>query len=106
MQDNKIDYCQMSEYLYSLIDSELTKVESNEAGIGEVYPKLVVCVEFFRYIRGEFFLEVRPSGLSCQDSMYEMENKLGERVRNLRLKLDLNDSKNKYYLDLAKKIFD
>ena len=50
-----MDYCKLAEQLYSMIDGELKKAELKEADLAEVYSKLVVCYEFFRYIRVSIF---------------------------------------------------
>ncbi len=101
-----MDYCKVAEYLYSLIDSELKKAESKEADLAEVYPKLVICYEFFRYIRGEFFHSSRPQGSDCQKRMYQLEDQLSDRISKLRTQLDNKDERTAYYLNLGKKLFD
>ena len=101
-----MDYCKLAEDLYNLIDSELKEVERREVDLAEVYPKLVICCEFFKYIRGEFFHSSRPHGLKCQERMYELENQLSDRVGKLRKELNTTDEKTLYYLNLAKKLFD
>lgn len=106
MEQIDIDYCKLAEYLYTLIDAELKKVESKEADLAEVYPKLVVCCEFFRYIRGEFFHSSRPFGLDCQKRIYQLENQLSDRINKLKEQLDRKNSRTSYFLDLSKKLFD
>lgn len=101
-----MDYCKLAEDLYNLIDSELKEVERREVDLAEVYPKLVICCEFFKYIRGEFFHSSRPHGLKCQEKMYQLEDQLSDRVGNLRKELNTTDEKTLYYLNLAKKLFD
>lgn len=101
-----MDYCKLAERLYSMIDSELKKAELNEVDLAEVYPKLVICYEFFRYIRGEYFYSSRPSGLECQKRMYQLEDQLSERIRKLRKQLETKDQRTAYYLNLGKKLFD
>lgn len=101
-----MDYCKLAEYLYELIDGELKRVESKEVDLVEVYPKLVICCEFFRYIRGEFFHSSRPHGLDCQKRMYQLEDKLSDRIQKLRKLLDTKDQRTIYFLNLGKKLFD
>lgn len=101
-----MDYCELAEQLYTMIDSELKKAEAKESDLAEIYPKLVVCYEFFRYIRGEFFHTSRPGGLECQKRMYQLEDQLSERIRKLRKQLNINDQKTAYYLNLGRKLFD
>ena len=101
-----MDYCKLAEYLYALIDNELKEVESKEADLAEAYPKLVVCCEFFRYIRGEFFHSSRPHGLECQKIMYQLEDQLLDRIGKLRKRLDTRDQRTSYFLNLGKKLFD
>ena len=96
----------MAEELYKLIDGELARAESEEDDLATVYPKLVVCYEFYRYIRGEYFLGIRPYGTPCQKQMYQSEDLIGKRLRKLREKLDINDPSVKYNLDLGRKLFD
>lgn len=106
MEETNMDYCKLAEYLYTLIDNELKKVESKQTDIVEIYPKLVVCYEFFRYIRGEFFHSSRPYGLDCQKRMYQLEDQLLDRISKLRKQLDIKDQRTSYFLDLGKKLFD
>ncbi|HLD27070.1 MAG TPA: hypothetical protein VJB63_03890 [Patescibacteria group bacterium] len=106
MEEINMDYCKLAEYLYKLIDNELKKVESKEVDLAEIYPKLVVCCEFFRYIRGEFFQLSRPHGLECQKRMYQLEDQLSARISKLRKQLDIRDQRTSYFLNLGKKLFD
>lgn len=106
MEETNMDYCKLAEQLYSMIDSELKKVELKEVDLAEIYPKLVVCYEFFRYVRGEFFYASRPNGLECQKRMYKLDDQISERIRKLRKQLDIKDQRTAYFLNLGKKLFD
>lgn len=101
-----MDYCKLAEKIYSMIDNELKKAELEEVDLVEVYPKLVICCEFFRYIRGEYFYSSRPNSLECQKRMYQLEDKLSDRIRKLRKQLSIEDQRTVYYLNLSKKLFD
>ena len=106
MGEVNVDYCDLAEHLYKLIDTELKRVESKEVDLVEAYPKLVVCCEFFSYIRGEFFHSSRPHGLECQKRMYQIEDQLSDRVDKLRKQLDIKDQRTSFFLNLEKKLFD
>ncbi|MEO0087875.1 MAG: hypothetical protein ABIK90_07365 [candidate division WOR-3 bacterium] len=89
-----------------MIDKELREAELGKVDLIEVYPKLVVCYEFFRYLRGEFFYNSRPAGLECQKELYKLEKQLFKRIKKLREKIDLKDERTVYYLNMSKKMFD
>ena len=101
-----MNYCQLAEELFQLIDKELQLTESQQQDVVESYPKLVICCEFFRLLRGEFFLTSRPIGIDCQKRLYQLEDQLQARVRELRNSLDVNDSRTAYYLAQGKKLFE
>lgn len=86
-----MDYCKLAEDIYTLIDGELKRAESGEEVLSVVYPKLVVCYEFYRYIRGEYFLSIRPLGTTCQKMMYSREDQIGDRLSKLRTMLGTTD---------------
>lgn len=99
------DWYNLAVDLYQLILTEMSNVSVDS--LPEVYPKLAVMYEFFRLVRGEAFHSVRPAGIGeFQERIYKMENDLLDHLAALRNKLDANDGKTKYYLDLMKKSFD
>lgn len=99
------DWYNLADDLHQLILLEMNDI-SNDS-LPEVYPKLAVMYEFFRLVRGEAFHSVRPAGIvEFQKQIYKMENDLLDHLKTLRKRLDANDGKTKYYLDLMKKSFD
>lgn len=84
----------------------MSRAESGRSELPEVYPKLVVCREFFSYIRGEFFHSTRPVDAQCQSEMYRFEHELDKRLRDLRSKLNTEDSKTSHFLKISKALFD
>lgn len=99
------DWYNLADDLHRLILSEINNVSVDS--LPEVYPKLAVMYEFFRLVRGEAFHSARPAGVGeFQEQIYKMENDLLDRLKVLGKKLDANDGKTKYYLDLMKKSFD
>lgn len=101
-----MDYCEIAENLYKLISKEIDYTKANPDSLPEVYPKIILSYEFFRYIRGEFFHHSRPEGIGCQDKLYEMENKLRSKVNDLKKIVNLSDDRTKYYIDETKKAFE
>lgn len=98
------DWYNLANDLHRIILSEMNNVSDDN--LPEVYPKLVVMYEFFRLVRGEAFHSVRPAGIGeSQEKIYKMENDLLDRLKILENKLDANDDKAKYYLELMKKSF-
>lgn len=98
------DWYNLADDLHQLILLEMNDI-SNDS-LPEVYPKLAVMYEFFRLVRGEAFHSARPAGIGeFQERIYKMENDLLDHLAALRNKLDANDNKTKYYLDLMKKSF-
>ena len=92
--------------LYELILTEINNVSGNDFLLPEIYPKLVVMYEFFRLVRGEAFDSLRPYGISeFQTEIYKMENDLANRLKQLAGKLNPDDERTLYYLDLMKKSF-
>ncbi len=100
-----MDFCYLADDLFTLIKKELIQAQSQE-DVAETYPKLVLSVEFFRYIRGEFFHASRPSPIECQDKIYKMERELLDLLQALKTKIDKSDQRTKYYLDQNKELFD
>ncbi len=62
--------------------------------------------EFFRLLRGEAFLEVRPQTPEHQSEFYQMEDNLRKKIKELSAKLDPKNPAIKFHLDEAKKSFD
>lgn len=92
--------------VYALCIREIEEA-AKENDIEARYPSLVLEYEFFRLLRGEGFHASRPYDLGdAQKEFYTMEDDLGKRLRELSQKLDPVDSRTKFYLDQAKKLFD
>ena len=92
---NSQKYIELSREIYSLINAELDNVED----LGTIYPKLVIMYEFFRLIRGEAFTNFREPSPEFQKDLYEMEDKIFQKLKELKKKLPENDSKTKFYFE-------
>lgn len=77
----------------------------NEENLAIAYPKLVTMYEFFRMLRGEAFLDIRPSTPDHQKDYYHMEYSLQEKLDKLKTKLDPNDERINAYIKLAQDDF-
>lgn len=98
------DYFSTAQHIYSLIEEEFRQAES-KTDVAEIYPKLVISVEFFRYLRGEFFNSSHPAGTGNQKNLYKMEDSLSKKLAKIKNKLDLSDSRTQSILGEAKKLF-
>jgi hypothetical protein len=74
--NNAVDYLSYAHNTFQLISSEIDSfINQNDAEqLEEFFPKAVVMFEFFRYIRGEAFSNLRPTLGDEQKKLYEMEN--------------------------------
>ncbi|MDP3764834.1 MAG: hypothetical protein Q8Q95_04445 [bacterium] len=90
--------------LHGLIIEEINTVFPDT--LPELYPKLVAMYEFFRLVRGEAFNYSRPADMgNFQKEIYKMEDELKKHLKQLENKLDVDDEKTSYNLDLMKKMF-
>lgn len=98
------EYSETARRIFGQIEKEFESAQSQK-DITELYPKFVVSVEFFRYLRGEFFHASRPTEGRCQKELYEMEHSLENRLTMLGSKINREDSRTQFILDESKKLF-
>lgn len=94
-QINTNEYEKLVVTLYELIQEEIKHTSDVEAQ----YPKLIVMYEFFRLLRGEAFVELREHDPELQKKMYEMENILFEKIKQIKETIPANSTKAKYLYD-------
>lgn len=98
------DYFDVAAKLYSLILAEIESVQSSD--LPAVYPRVVIMYEFFRLIRGEAFVHIRPSVAEKQQQLYAMENEIGNRLAEIRRRLDPEDESVRFHIGETKRFFD
>lgn len=94
----------MAAKLHALIIAEFNNASTSD--LPAVYPRLVIMYEFFRLIRGEAFLTVRPSVEEKQQQLYTMEDEIGTRLKHVRQTLSPQDESLRFHIDEAKHFFD
>lgn len=100
------EWADLLNHVYALLVREMEDASKSDS-LEALYPSLVAGYEFFRRLRGEGFHAARPNDLGeTQKEFYKMEDDLAKRLKELSQKLDPSDSKTKFYLDQAKKLFD
>lgn len=102
---NPKEYVIFATELHKLIISEMNKIYSDE-DLPQMYPKFVTMYEFFRLVRGESFMNSRPPIGDSQKDLYRMEDEIAQKLDEIKLKINPDDGKTKYYIDQAKKDFD
>ncbi len=90
-------YQELSKDIYSLINAELDTATDKDIEI--LYPKLVIMYEFFRLIRGEAFTELREPASEFQKELYQMEESIFSKLKEVKSKVPENSSKAKFYFD-------
>lgn len=98
------DYIDLAAKLHALILEEFESVQPSELPV--VYPRLVIMYEFFRLIRGEAFLTIRPSIAEKQQQLYAMEDEIGNRLKQVKQKLNPQDESLRFHVDETKHFFD
>jgi hypothetical protein len=102
------EYYNLVKNIYQLILDEIEDIQTlvKVKFLHTTYPKLVTMYEFFRLLRGEAFLDIRPHVSEHQNEFYQMEDNLQKKIKELSAKLDHNNPATKFHLDEAKKSFD
>lgn len=105
---NAEEYYQLVKKVYQLIIDELenSQMPEKEQFLHSTYPKLVIMYEFFRLLRGEAFVDVRPHTPEKQQEFYQMEGTLQNKIKEAASQIDFQKPEAKYQLDEAKKSFD
>lgn len=98
---NSEDYKKICQEIYHLILDEYEKVEDIETQ----YPKFVIMLEFFRFLRGEAFTKYREPTPDFQKNLYQMEDNLTSILRELKTKLDPNSDRLSYNIAEVSKLF-
>lgn len=94
-----------AEFTYNTILQEFNTLHPEY--FSQSIPKLIVMYEFFRFLRGEAFLDHRGTvSIDEQKRLYEMQDELGNKLQALKAKLDLNDPAVLFHLSEMKKQFD
>lgn len=88
------EYKKLVSDTFNLINKEIdfwTSPEKQQFLVGS-YFKFVLMYQFFRMLRGEAFVDVRPREASdYQKEYYAMENELRLRLETIKAKLDPSD---------------
>ena len=93
----------LAKQIYDLVMNEV-EVVKDSIYLPEIYPRLIICYEFFRLIRGEMlFYTKRPPMLEKQKELYKMEDKISAKLKEISAKLDPKDEKVKFHLDEVQK---
>ena len=96
------EYIDLVSKIHKLITSEMEEVLNTEE-IYMVYPKVVNMYEFFRLLRGEAFYKLRPPTPKKQREFYKMEDEIKKKLDQIKIRLDFNDEKVRFYIDEAQK---
>ncbi|MEK7652275.1 MAG: hypothetical protein AAB351_03725 [Patescibacteria group bacterium] len=97
---------ELAEHLYKLTVSEIDRAMETDVDLPMIYPKLIICYQFFRQIRGEGFHTERPDGMGeWQKQIYAWEDDLWNRIVKLRNKLNPEDNKTNSYINEMKNVF-
>ncbi len=98
------EYFDFATKLYHLIMADLEHTKSKD--FSSHYPKLVVMYEFFRLIRGEAFLDLRPIDTEIQPQLYAMEDGIGKQLETLRQRLNPHDESLRFHIKEMQAYFD
>ena len=98
------EYSKLLSNIYKLIVSEIEKSEGEE-DLAMIYPKLITMYEFFRLLRGEAFIDARPSTPDKQKDFYKMEDDILKRINSVKRKVNFDDERVKHYIDLTQKSY-
>lgn len=98
------EYFSLATKIHALTITEMESVQPSH--LPAMYPKFVVMYEFFRLIRGEAFLDLRPSDAEQQPKLYAMEDEIGKKLTSLQQQLDPNDPSIQFHIDEMKRAFD
>ena len=90
--------------IYGLIMAEIDRTE-REKNYEEGYFKLVIMSEFFRMLRGEAFLGIRPSVGDEQKNLYRMQDEIGKRVEEIKEKVDFSNERSGIKLNLFEDLY-
>ncbi len=94
-----------AEFTYNAIIQEFNTLHPEH--LSQIIPKLIVMYEFFRFLRGEAFLDRRGIvSIDEQKRLYEMQDEIGDKLQSLKAKLDPNDPAVLFHLSEMKKQFD
>lgn len=91
---NSESYKNLVDQTYKLIMDEMEYYSSPDRNtdLSTMYPKFVVMYQFFRMLRGEAFVDVRPHTPEFQHEYYDMENKIRQKLEELKSKVDLDST--------------
>jgi hypothetical protein len=98
------EYFDMASKLHALIMEDFESASSDF--LSAHYPKMVVMYEFFRLIRGEAFLDLRPSMGDKQSQLYAMEDEIKERLATIRQQLNPDDASLRFHIEEMQRYFD
>lgn len=98
------EYFELATKLHALIMAQMENIPSGN--LSAAYPKLVIMYEFFRLIRGEAFLDLRPINAEKQSNLYAMEDKIGKRLLEIRKTLNPADESLRYHIKEMQGYFD
>jgi len=88
------DYRSLVKSIFDMIISEIENVTDLEMQ----YPKLILMYEFFRLLRGEAFISIRPEhDENLQKELYKLDDELFNKIKAL--KPDTFSGRGKDYYD-------
>lgn len=98
---------QIGVLISSELDNALKEVEKDPKSeyLSVMYPKIVIMSQFFGFLRGEAFQNVRPATPGSQNDFYEMEHEIEKKVNELKEKLDFDDERVKFHIGQSQKLF-
>lgn len=99
------DYVDLVNKIYSLIDQEIYISAKDSDNLAMRYPRLITMYEFFRLLRGESFTDSRPSTPEKQKEFYLMEDKLSEKIKELKNKINFDDERVRFYIEETQKYY-
>ncbi len=98
------EYFDLASKLHALIMADLENTKPED--LPSHYPKLVVMYEFFRLIRGEAFLDLRPSDAEKQPQLYAMEDEMSKRLAQIRKMLNPENESLRFHIKEMQGFFD
>ncbi len=98
------EYIDLVNKINNLISLEIDRAFKDSENLPMIYPKIITMYEFFRLLRGESFTDFRPPTENQKD-FYHMEDKLSEKIKELKNKIDFNDGRVKLYIEETQKYY-
>jgi hypothetical protein len=98
------EYLDLVKKIYRLILAEIDKTNKSK-NYNEGYYQLVVMFEFFRMLRGEAFLGIRPNVGEEQANLYKMQDEIGKKIEEIKSNVDFSDERTFIKLNILKDLY-